>query len=142
MAGKLLTRQEVKEMGHQVGWKVGWLGYLSAVLGAWAWYELTRFLSTGHNPFKEQVAHPTTGGYISGAILGVLLTLAGTTIWVWKMDYSGRPFQMEDAGASMAAGVAQGVGAFFTLVIMIMYALTIWLMWVLGAAMLIAVVAL
>jgi uncharacterized membrane protein (DUF106 family) len=86
MQGIPLTPEEVKEMGQHVGRITGGLGYITGILGAWAMYEITRFLSTGHNPFKERVAHPSVGIYVTGVIVGLLLTLIGAIIWVWKRD--------------------------------------------------------
>jgi hypothetical protein len=137
MSGQPLSRDEVKEIGRSAGRITGGLGYFTGIFGAWALYILTRFLSTGQNPFKEAEAHPTVAVYVTGVIIGIVLTLICATVWGKHDRFPRRPYKMAGSGGSIAAGMFEGFAAFVALVVMILYALTVGFMWLLGTVVVI-----
>lgn len=65
-------------------------------------------------------------------------------MWLFWRPYRGRPFSVEDTartGGQVPVGVVQGFGAAVTGLLVMVYAGTVILMWVLACAVLIVAVA-
>lgn len=130
-----LTREEVRAYGRKVGSFTGLLGYFGGAIGAWAAnMAFNPNINTGSNGADD----------VAGAIAGIAVTML-FAMWVFR--YRGRPFKTQRA-ADTAAGVGEALkdtalafGAAVTVLLVVVYAGTVMLMWVLACAFLIFAVA-
>lgn len=127
-----LTRDEVRAYGRKVGTFTGLLGYFGGAIGAWA-----------VNFAAGRASDPRAGDTVLGALAGIAVVMLVAMRLFWK-PYQGRPFsarRMAHAGIDVPIGVAHGFGAAVTGLLVVVYAGTVLLMWVLGCALLILAVA-
>jgi hypothetical protein len=130
-----LSREEVRAYGRKVGTFTGLLGYFGGAIGAWA----------ANMAFNPNINTASNGGDdVAGAIVGVAVTML---LAMWIFRYRGRPWQSERAKNAgevvrgIGPGVAVGFGAGVTMLLVVVYAGTVVLMWVLACAFLIFAVA-
>jgi hypothetical protein len=122
-----LTREEARAYGRKVGGLTGILGYFGGALGAWA-----------VNFAIGRASDPRTGDTIVGVLAGIAVVML-FAMWRFWQPYKGRPFRMSAGSAAIGTGVS--FGAAVTCLLVVVYAGTVILMWVLACAFLIFVVA-
>jgi hypothetical protein len=122
-----LSREEVRTYGRQVGGLTGLLGYFGGALGAWA-----------VNFAAGEAVHPRPLNTIIGALAGIAVVMV-FAMWVFWKPYRGRPFSV--SWVSVVTNTGQSFGAAVTALLVVVYAGTVVLMWVLACAFLIIAVA-
>jgi hypothetical protein len=127
-----LARDEVRTYGRRVGSFTGLLGYFGGAIGAWA-----------VNFAAGRASDPRAGYIVLGALAGIAVVML-FAMWLFWKPYRDRPFRVEDtarAAGSAGIGVGQSFGAAVTALLVVVYAGTVILMWVLACAFLIFAVA-
>jgi len=127
-----LTRDEVRAYGRQVGTFTGLLGYFGGAICARA-----------VNFAAGRASDPRTGDTVLGALTGIAVVMLFAMRLFWKPN-RGRPFRVQDtarAWRAVGAGIGQGFGAAATGLLVVVYAGTVILMWVLACPLLIFAVA-
>lgn len=123
-----LARNEVRAYGRKVGLFTGLLGYFGGAIGAWA-----------ANFAAGRASDPVAGYTVPGVLAGIAVVML-FAMWLFWRPYRGRPFSAQriaDAGAGLLPGVGVGLGAAVTALLVMVYAGTVLLMWVLACAVLV-----
>jgi hypothetical protein len=124
-----LTRDEVRAYGRLVGRFTGLLGYFGGAIGAWA-----------VNFAVGRASDPRTGDTVLGVLAGIAVVML-FGMWLFWKPYRGRPFSVAKGVPAGVRGVGVGFGAAVTGLLVLVYAGTVILMWVLACAALIFIVA-
>lgn len=131
-----MSRGEIKELGRKVGVVTGLVGYFSGAFGAWSLYVLS-CAASGHFPRQPD---PGSVIVLTGAILGVVLTMIVATRVIWRSRYREKSFRISGAWDA-ARGVFSGVFAVITtFVVVVTYAFGALTMWILSASVVIIVI--
>ena len=142
--GRPLSRDEVKQIGRQVGYVTGFVCYFTGAMGAYCLNMVAYLLtsSSGHPIASGQTPNGALVGI--GAFLGIIVTMVVVAFVVKAFDYPGRSFRMANASAatgSLVTSTAQGAGMAVTIFVMMLAALTVFMMWMLASIFLIAAIA-
>lgn len=136
-----MTREQVRQLGREVGFWTGILGYFGGALMAWA-FNLSFFLAT-HRP-TDSTAKPIGWLVGAGAAIGVLLTMFIVARFLRAIKYPDRSFRMASSASAfgdVARGTTAGAGAAVVFLLVAVYAMCVVLMWVLASVVLIAAIA-